>query len=422
MTSLPLRRGHAGAALMAVLVLLALMLVSPAAHAHTRSQSMSSLSVDGEEIEITFRVPAREVTRLGVLDPQAESLEALLAAHLLKALSVQRGDAPCAMAGAPRPLRASASDIALELRFACPPGTAEAPVAYTNNAFFPIASRHIHFARARAGDGGFEEQLMTATGRTAHFAFTSDGDVAPLQESAGETAWRYIKLGAEHIWIGIDHLAFLVGLLLLCRRLRDVVFVVTGFTIGHSITLTLTVLGLAVPNPPVVEALIAFTIVLVAVEALVAPSGITLRGIGGAALLIGLLASVAAFTGAQLGTGVWLGLLLLTTGYLWLTRDADLARRLLPAVTTIFGLIHGFGFAGVLLELGLPQERLALALFSFNVGVEIGQIVFVAALWGVAMLAGPLISAPRQAGIRIAAASLLCLAGSYWFALRSFGG
>ena len=396
-------------------------LVSAVANAHTRSQSMSALSVDGDGVTVSFRVTAREVTRLGVLDPQAETLPALLATHLAKSLSVERGDIACSISGAPQPLTSTAAELRFELTFTCSPESDGQAVTFTNNAFFPIASRHIHFVRARAADGSFEERLLTATGRSASFLFSSEGVAAPVEETRSQTFVRYVVLGAEHIWIGIDHLAFLVGLLLLCHRLRDVVFVVTGFTIGHSITLSLTVLGLAVPNPPVVEALIAFTIVLVAVEAMAAPAGLPVKGIAVSAFVLIVLAALSVLLGGAIPLTAWIGLLLLVTGYAWLTRDEATAQRLLPAVTLVFGLVHGFGFAGVLLELGLPTDRLALALFGFNLGVEIGQLIFVAFLWGAAVLVAPLLGKPVQLGIRTSAATLLCAAGSYWFALRAFG-
>lgn len=388
--------------------------------AHTRSQSLSALSIDGDTVTVDYKVSAREVTRLGVLDPQAETLPALLAGHLATSLRVMRGDVSCQLRTAPKVRVTQVPDMRFELDFICPQSSRGQPVSFSNNAFFPVASRHIHFARAKSPSGGFEEQLMTASQREVVFAFAADGSATQVEESAARILLRYIVLGAEHIWIGIDHLAFLVGLLLLCSRLKDVVLVVTGFTVGHSITLSLTVLGLAVPNPPVVEALIAFTIVLVAVESLVAPTGLNGRSILVASGLLIALGVLDVFLGSSVGLSVWLGLALLAAGYGWLTRDTQTARRLLPALTTIFGLIHGFGFAGVLLELGLPDGRLALALFGFNVGVELGQIVFVSALWLGALVLGTKMQAPVRISIRTGAAALLCVAGSYWFALRAF--
>ncbi len=92
-----------------------------------------------------------------------------------------------------------------------------------------------------------------------------------------------------------------------------------------------------------------------------------------------------------------------------------------PALPPFFGLVHGFGFAGVLLELGLPPGRLALALFSFNLGVEIGQLLLVALVWGLTVVTGPILSGAAQLHTRTATATLLCTAGSYWFAMRAFG-
>ena len=406
---------------LALCVLMTAAFASVSANAHTRSQSMSALFVEGDDVSVSFRVTAREVTRLGVLDPQAETLPTLLATHLSKSLTVARGSTSCAISGAPRPLVSTAAELRFEMIFSCASETAGQAVTFTNDAFFPIASRHIHFVRARAADGTFEERLLTATGRNASFLFSPSGIVAPIEESILQTFWRYIVLGAEHIWIGIDHLAFLVGLLLLCRRLRDVVFVVTGFTVGHSVTLSLTVLGLAVPDPPVVEALIAFTIVLVAVEAVSAPTGLPKHGIVASATVMTALAGLSWALGGAIPPIAWVGLVLLVAGYAWLTRDERTASRLLPALTLVFGLIHGFGFAGVLLELGLPTDRLALALLGFNLGVEIGQLIFIALLWGAAMVAVPRLSRSVQLGVRTSAATLLCTAGSYWFALRAFG-
>jgi len=389
--------------------------------AHTRSQSMSALSVDGDIVTVNFRVTAREVTRLGVLDPQAETLPALLATHLARSLIIEQEGSICALLDAPQPRAATNAELRFELRYRCAQPAASETITFTNNAFFPIASRHIHFARARASDGSFDERLITATNRSSAFDFSGGGRSAPIVEPASTTLWRYVVLGAEHIWIGIDHLAFLIGLLLLCQRLRDVVFVVTGFTIGHSITLSLTVLGLAVPDPPVVEALIAFTIVIIAVEAVVTPKGLPPIALGGAVAATGALALLSVLIGGAIPLLGWVGLALLVGGYGYLTRDTDRARRLLPMLTLVFGLIHGFGFAGVLLELGLPTDRLALALFGFNVGVEIGQVIFVAAAWMLVLLIGPRLPKITRAGFQTTTAGVLCIAGSYWFALRAFG-
>jgi len=149
----------------------------------------------------------------------------------------------------------------------------------------------------------------------------------------GEIAWSYLLLGFEHILAGADHLLFVLALLLIVKGGRRIVATITAFTLAHSITLVAASLGwVNVPAPPV-EAIIALSIVFVAAEGLQG-----LRGREG-----------------------------LTHRAPWI-------------VAFSFGLLHGLGFAGALAEIGLPQVAIPLALFMFNVGVELGQLAFVAAV------------------------------------------
>lgn len=152
----------------------------------------------------------------------------------------------------------------------------------------------------------------------------------PGRESTWTVAYRYLELGVDHIVTGYDHLLFVLGLLLLASSFRMLVATVTAFTLGHSVTLTLAVLGIArVPSAPV-EVLIAFSIFVLAVE-LARPG--TSAGL--------------------LGRNPW-------------------------SMALLFGLLHGLGFAAMLREVGLPSEAIPLALLSFNVGIELGQLAFVA--------------------------------------------
>ncbi len=147
----------------------------------------------------------------------------------------------------------------------------------------------------------------------------------------GEIASAYTVLGVEHILSGYDHLMFVAGLLFLVGFQRRLVWTITAFTAAHSLTLASAALGWLTLRPAPVEACIALSIVLVAGEAL-------------------------------------------------RTRQT-LARRLPALVAFIFGLVHGLGFAGALQEIGLPQAHLAVALLSFNLGVECGQLLAVGAAW-----------------------------------------
>jgi hydrogenase/urease accessory protein HupE len=161
----------------------------------------------------------------------------------------------------------------------------------------------------------------------------------PEVQGSGAVATTYFGLGVEHILLGIDHLLFVLALLLIARGPRRLVLTVTAFTVAHSITLALATLGFVrMPSSPV-EAVIALSIVFVAAEVIHAR-----RGIEG-----------------------------LTARAPWI-------------VAFTFGLLHGFGFAGALAEIGLPQGQIPLALFFFNVGVEAGQLLFVAAVLAVMAL------------------------------------
>ena len=148
-----------------------------------------------------------------------------------------------------------------------------------------------------------------------------------------DTAWTYFRLGVEHILLGIDHLLFVLALLLLVRDPWMLVKVITAFTVAHSITLVLAALGWAhIPQAPV-EAVIALSIMFVAAEIVRQAR-----------------------------------------------RETDLTRRAPWLIAFAFGLLHGLGFGGALREIGLPQSDVPLALVSFNLGVEAGQLLFVFAV------------------------------------------
>ena len=171
-------------------------------------------------------------------------------------------------------------------------------------------------------DGGSRAYTLTSAQRSVQLYGSADD-----RRGKGEIARAYTVLGVQHILSGADHLLFVAGLLFLVGFRRRLICTITAFTAAHSITLACSVFGLITLRSPPVEASIALSIVLVASEAL---------------------------------------------------RDGDtLARRLPALVSFLFGLVHGLGFAGALKEIGLPQSHLPLALLTFNVGVEIGQLMVV---------------------------------------------
>jgi hypothetical protein len=212
----------------------------------------------------------------------------------------------------------------------------------------------------------------------------------------------------------------MLGLVLISRRVRDLLFVVTGFTLGHSATLGLAVTGILRPDAQYIDALVALTIVLIGAENI---GDATHRPLPVALSLGGVLFAMA--IAKYLGFGVTLPTLLLVGGgifaasYLMLTghmRDAGKVRLL---VTLVFGLIHGFGFASNLLAMQLPANRLAELLVGFNLGVEIGQVTVVLTALLIAYgLTRIRFSVPRPLFTDIAAAFLVG-EGFYWFLGRT---
>jgi hypothetical protein len=284
-----------------------------------------------------------------------------------------------------------------------------------SGAFFDLVPSHTHFAQVQnALSGEFTEQLITVEHQTV--------DVWGGEGSRLKSAHfiEFVRLGVMHIFTGVDHMSFLLGLVLISRRLRDLVFVVTGFTIGHSLTLALAVTGVLRPHAEYIDALVALTIALIGAENIVVqthkPRLVALAA-GGSMACMALL--------QWLGFGGLPSLLLLGAGlfaanYLMISGRLRDAGRLRILITLVFGLIHGFGFAADLLELQLPPERLAELLVGFNAGVEIGQLILVV---GATLLAGMLAkykwALPRPLAVDVGSSFLVGL-GVFWFVTRSY--
>jgi hydrogenase/urease accessory protein HupE len=250
---------------------------------------------------------------------------------------------------------AQGEDLRLGIYVALPEGTKDVTpprASFGNGAF--VERRTIRRGGGLAGQTvGIEGLSATSTDvlarietlggavQTERLTPTRTSFVVQATPSRGEVAATYMRLGIEHILFGFDHLLFVLALVVLVREWRRVALTVTAFTVAHSITLAVATLGfVSVPGPPI-EAAIALSIVLVAVEIVNAR-----RGRPSAAL-----------------RRPWL-------------------------VAFCFGLLHGFGFAGALAEVGLPHHAIPIALLFFNLGVETGQLVFVGVVLGMQHIFG----------------------------------
>jgi HupE / UreJ protein len=314
----------------AAAVAMALWLFTPLASAHLTRVSTSdwSLGEGTASAELQFfegdfvgLIPA------GLSDADAE---ARVLALVAETTFVRSGDRPCQLGS--HAISAKGDAFLVKAVWRCPAAGARWSVRLGVLELLPAGQTHL----ARVSVGG---EVVERIARSATPAF--EVDVNPTVWAA---AWRFLRLGVEHIFTGYDHIAFLLALLLLGGRFLDLVKIVTSFTIAHSVTLALAALGILNPPSRWVEALIAASIVAVA------------------------------------GENLWV---------LRTTKDAS--ARVATAlqhrwrITFAFGLVHGFGFAAALQELKLPRSALVAGLVSFNLGVEVGQVAIVA-------LAFPLLS------------------------------
>jgi hydrogenase/urease accessory protein HupE len=198
-------------------------------------------------------------------------------------------------------------------------------------------------------------------GRREQFVFQHRNTYSERRDGAGswQTARSFVRLGIEHIFTGYDHILFLFGLLLVGKGLKNLVAIVTSFTIAHSLTLSLATLGVVEPAAWTVEAAIALSIAYIGLENL-------------------------------------------------FVKDVRHRWR----ITFAFGLIHGLGFANVLREMELARSALAVSLFAFNLGVEIGQVAILALMWP---LLRYLERTPYRLPVVRVASAVIVAFGLFWF-------
>ncbi len=382
------------------------------AHAHNRSQSFSSWTIDGGDVSVIFSVKAREVTRLPPLEGNLRSLDALLIAHLSQTLSVASAGVECEAQQAPESLPAASGYVRAKHVFTC---TSAEPLTLTIDSFFSMASSHTHYANVSDGQATPQQHLFSNDKRTQVLSVTNSGS-----DSFYLAFLQYAELGMEHIFSGVDHIAFLLVLMMILRRFRDLVWMVSGFTVGHSITLSLATLGVINPDASVVEALIGFTIAIVALENLTLESRSAKQITIAVVVVLMLLGSVSLLAGRGLSLLSLIGLMVFAVAYLPLSESRRAVISLRPFLTLVFGLIHGFGFAGILVEVEIPEQQIFSALAGFNIGVELGQLIIVSGLWATMFYAKKTITREYFSGFSQVTSSLLLALGCYWFVARSF--
>ncbi len=247
---------------------------------------------------------------------------------------------------------------ALRVRLRYPLDAPTGVLRVTGAALFPYDPIHQTFVNVYEGGELRQQAILDRTARTIeYFAGTRQGTLEVMR--------RFLPAGVHHILIGPDHILFLLGLILLGGTFRRLLLIVTAFTFAHSVTLSLAALNIVNPPSQVVEPAIALSIIYVGADNLLGRGGRDVRA--------------------------------------WIAFG--------------FGFVHGFGFAGVLREMGLPAAALGWSLFAFNVGVEVGQMLIVAAAASALAL---LRSRSRRAAelVAVAGSAVVIVAGAFWFVER----
>ncbi len=372
-----------------VFLVAALLLCASPAAAHPAPFSYLDLHLDSSGLSGTLVVHDLDAAHdLGVanadtlLDPATaaryrDALLALLTPRLLLTLD-----------GAPATITWGALDVVPDrqsLRFAFTVSRSRSGRVGVNAYIFPYDPIHQTFINIYEDTALKLQLILDASHRDAeYYSGSTQGRWAVVK--------TFVLSGIEHILIGPDHILFLIGLLLLGGTLSRLALIVTSFTIGHSITLSLAALDILSPSARFIEPLIALTIVVVGADNLLVLRGRKRNSAPSAAL--------GSPPSAALGSP---------------PSEADIRAWL----AVVFGLIHGFGFAYVLKEFGLPQAALGWSLFAFNLGVEAGQLLIVAAVAGaLTVVRRNSETAARQ--IALVGSIGVILAGVYWFIERVF--
>ena len=347
---------------------LVLLLAAAAADAHELSTSYTTLTLqpEGLLVEVAFR-PSDLVEHFkldtsgdGRLEPpELAAATAAMADYIAERLSLSANFMPLELEPQGASFIADGSGGGTLARFSFMAGSRKSPGEISVQADFSdrLGDKHVNFVKLISGEQ--IQQAVLSPEEPGHRFKLGQGVSLPAQLGA------FVVLGIEHIFLGYDHILFLLALILLGGRLRDLVKIVTAFTVAHSITLTLAGLGLVALPARLIESGIAISIIYVAAE------------------------------------NFWIR----ETSHRWV-------------LTFFFGLVHGFGFANVLRDLGLPSRGLVTSLLAFNVGVEIGQIAIVALLFPVTVW---LARQTFRRQVVLAISGVILLFGLGWLIERAFG-
>ena len=355
-------------------VIILFFLLSPL-NAHYFSESFSKWNVVDNKVEANFSLLTLESTRIfqvenyqKIMFEENLSETDVFKIYLSQHLKVTSEGKNCSLIDEIKELNSQEGSLNLSLNFECP---SNKEIKIINNALFNLVQSHIHIARIYIDNNLYTEKAL----------FFNDQSIDLNEEkennSFSNSFSKFFSLGLDHILSGYDHLLFILGLLLLVTNVKRLLLVITGFTIGHSLTLSLSVINIIQVKSSLVEALIGYTIMFVGLEYLYKENNdhrVSMIFITTLSLLLLIFGNL---INPNFPYFLILGILLFSLGYFYLLKNLNSENNLLSIITIIFGPIHGFGFGGFLLGSKISSENIFSGLLGFNLGVEVGQIIFV---------------------------------------------
>lgn len=377
------------------ITLLLIVAAAGQALAHTPSESYSRALWSDGRLELVVTVSAREASR-ALAGSNEQRFDIALREYLAETVMPVEGACDAVDS---QVLSAQPGWFRVRLRWTC----ATQPQTIRFDAFFDRLAEHQHYA---SSEGGLDQQILGAENR--HIQLPAEN----YRAAGVESSPSWFLAGLTHVRTGYDHLAFLLALVLIFRRIPALGIAVTGFTAGHAISMGLLAYDIVAIHSVAVESLIGLSICLAAMETFRSRTSTALN----VCVLMVLLALVAAaklFVPVSIG---WFGLVgLILILFAWFGLDAASASTLRYAMVVCFGCLHGFGFAAGFVALGVPADTILGAVIRFNLGVEAGQLLFVlVAAW---LIRRPLIR--RRERLQDAAAAVCLAAGAFWFVARS---
>ncbi len=397
-----------------LLLYIPFILISFNAESHTKSESYSNWIIGKSNVISVITIPLHEVTRVPYAENKNITFEEAFQIHANESISVFNNDEPCNLDNS-QVLNAMDGFVRLELIFGCQP---KSIMKINYRAIFEFSPSHMHYAKVYKDDILMSELLVNNA--------TNIWQIDTSQQlKENKNIVSFFVLGINHIIGGYDHLAFLFGVLLVAGSMRRCVIAVTGFTIGHSLSLIGSTLGLIEANSQVVEVFIGFTIALIAIEYVITKiPKIESSIINNFSLILFIMPLLGLIFGSiplKISLG-YFGICLFTycylhTGKILRHTKTNKKNYLLLSMTIIFGFIHGLGFAGFLRDSGVVGNNIIAPLLSFNLGLEFGQIGIIILVWLIFKKTKHIINEPIPA---ISSGALFGI-GFYWMIMRTFG-